>query len=308
MKNNPATTGIVGYGTVGQATARLFGQVAIYDPQKGYTDVSALARCPVSFVCVPTPTLSDGRCDLSSVHDAVSQVAPILSDKHVVAIRSTVPPGTVRQLQEAFANIHFASNPEFLRAHRWAEDSLRPARVVIGADTVYSRQLLLKVYHSCLGRRVPYVITDSVTAELIKYVANCFLATKIMYAREIRKAARRIGAHYEDIVRAAALDPRIGPGDEWFLDGLNDECLPKDLEAFVSLLRDWRTDRRLLETVLQLKSKPLADRAATQPPPGTAFPVSSRTPGTTHDDPRRDPLQRPRRRVRPLRPRRHLPS
>ncbi len=253
--------GIIGYGNVGQATALLFEDVSVYDPPKGHTDVSALARCPVSFVCVPTPTSIDGRSDLSFVHDAVSQVAPILSVKQVLVIRSTVPPGTVRQFQEAFPNTHFASNPEFLRAHCSEEDALRPSRVVIGADTVYSRQVLLKLYHSRLGRRAAYVVTDSVTAEFIKYAANCFLATKITYAQEIRTAARRIGAHYDDVVRAIGLDPRIGPGDEWFLDGLNDECLPKDLEAFISLLRSWRTDRRLLETVRQLKDEPLPVRA-----------------------------------------------
>ena len=262
MKRTSTTVGIVGYGTVGQATALLFKDVAIYDPPKGHTDVAALARCSVSFVCVPTPTLSNGRCDLSFVYDSVSQVAPILSDKQVLAIRSAVPPGTVRQLQESFSNTHFASNPEFLRAHRLEEDALRPSRVVIGADTVYSRQVLLRLYNSRLGRRAAYVVTDSVTAEFIKYAANCFLATKITYALEIRKAARRIGAHYDDVVRAVGLDPRIGPGDEWFLDGLNDECLPKDLEAFIFLLRSWRTDRRLLETVRQLKSEPLPVRAA----------------------------------------------
>jgi UDP-glucose 6-dehydrogenase len=90
--------------------------------------------------------------------------------------------------------------------------------VVIGADTVYSRQVLLSLYNSRLGRRAAYVVTDSVTAEFIKYAANCFLATKITYAQEIRKAARRIGAHYDDVVRAVGMDPRIGPGDEWFLD------------------------------------------------------------------------------------------
>ena len=182
------------------------------------------------------------------------------SNKHVLVIRSTVPPGTVRQLQEGFPNTHLASNPEFLRAHRLEEDSLRPSRVVIGADTAYSRQRLLKLYHSRLGRGVPYVITDSVTAEFIKYAANCFLATKITYAQEIRKATHHIGTHYEDVVRAVSLDPRIGPGDEWFLDGLNDECLPKDLEAFISLLRSWSTDSRLLETVYDLKDKPLRGR------------------------------------------------
>ena len=261
MNKTSTTVGIVGHGTVGQATALLFKDVAVYDPQKGHTDVAALARCPVSFVCVPTPTLGNGRCDLSFVYEAASQVAPILSDKQVLVIRSTVPPGTVRQLEESFPNTHFASNPEFLRAHRIAEDALRPPRVVIGADIVYSRQMLLKTYHSRLGRRASYVVTDSVTAEFIKYAANCFLATKITYAQEIRKAARGIGAHHEDVVRAVGLDPRIGPGDEWFLDGLTDECLPKDLEAFVSLLRGWRADSRLLETVRQLKDERLADHA-----------------------------------------------
>ncbi|MFB3052885.1 MAG: hypothetical protein ACE1ZT_03355 [Dehalococcoidia bacterium] len=259
MKNT-LTTGIVGNGTVGQATALLFEDVAIYDPPKGHPDLSALARCAVSFVCVPTPTSTNGRCDLSFVYDAVSQVAPILSNNHVLVIRSTVPPGTVRQLQEDYPNTHLASNPEFLRAHRLEEDALRPSRVVIGADSVYSRQVLLKLYHSRLGRGVPYVITDSVTAEFIKYVANSFLATKVTYAQEIRKATQHIGTHYEDVVRAVGLDPRIGPGDEWFLDSLNDECLPKDLEAFVSVLRSWRTDSRLLETVHDLKDDPLRGR------------------------------------------------
>ena len=260
MKNT-LTTGIVGNGTVGQATALLFEDVAIYDPPKGHPDLSALAQCPVSFVCVPTPTSTNGRCDLSFVYDAVSQVAPILSNNHVLVIRSTVPPGTVRQLQEDYPNTHLASNPEFLRAHRLEEDALRPSRVVIGADSVYSRQVLLKLYHSRLGRGVPYVITDSVTAEFIKYVANSFLATKITYAQEIRKATQHIGTHYEDVVRAVGLDPRIGPGDEWFLDSLNDECLPKDLEAFISLLRSWRTDSRLLETIHDLKEERLRGRA-----------------------------------------------
>ncbi len=262
MKKTSTTVGIVGHGTVGQATALLFKDVAVYDPPKGHTDVSVLARCPVSFVCVPTPTLPDGRCDLSSVYDAVSQVAPTLSDKQLLAIRSTVPPGTIRQLQEAYPNTPFASHPEFMRAHRLSDDTLRPSRVVIGADTVYTRQMLLKTYHSRLGRRVSYVVTDSVTAEFIKYAANCFLATKITYAQELRKAARRIGAHYDEVVRAVSLDPRIGGGDEWFLDRLDDHCLPKDLEAFVSLLRGWRTDRRLLETIRHLKDEALSVSAA----------------------------------------------
>ncbi len=254
--------GIVGYGVVGEATGRLFNSAAVYDPLKGYADPSVLAGCRVVFMCVPTPTLPDGRCDLSLLYGAIGDIAGHLNKDQVVAVRSTVPPGTTRQLQEAFAQAHFAANPEFLRAHRATEDALWPSRVVIGADSAYSRQVLLNIYRSRLGERVPYVVTDSVTAEFMKYAANCFLATKILYGRLIRKAAQRLGARYEDIVRGLALDPRIGVGEEWWLEGLRDECLPKDLTAFVNLLRRWRTERRLLEIVLDIKNEDLARERA----------------------------------------------
>lgn len=256
------SVGVIGYGTVGQATASLFRRAVIYDPPKGFTDPSPLRSCRVIFLCVPTPTTLGGRCDLSAVHEAVRQVAPLLSDSQVIAVRSTVPPGTVRQLQEEFPNTHFAANPEFLRAHRLEEDTHSPWRVVIGADSVYTRQTLFQTYYGRLKRRVPYLVTDSVTAEFIKYAANCFLATKITYAREIRRAARRIGVRYGDVVRGLGLDPRIGDGDEWWLEGLTDECLPKDLEAFVNLLREWQTERGLLETVLSLRDRDLTQQEA----------------------------------------------
>lgn len=250
--------GIIGYGTVGQATAALFGNVVIHDPLKGYAGASNLPKCGVLFVCVPTPATPDGRCDLGMVKAAIESIAPLLSDSQVVAVRSTVPPGTVRQLQEEFPNTHFAANPEFLRAHRAQKDATHPRRVVIGADTAYARQTLLRAYYSRLKHRVPYLVTDSLTAEFIKYAANCFLATKITYAAEIRRTAERIGADYGEIVRALSLDPRIGGGDEWWLSGVLDECLPKDLEAFVNLLRGWQTDRQLLETILRIRDRDLA--------------------------------------------------
>jgi UDPglucose 6-dehydrogenase len=249
--------GIIGYGIVGQATARLFGEYVIYDPPKGHSDASLLCDCRVIFMTVPTPTMADGRCDLSALDEAAGSVAGLLSDRQVVAVRSTVTPGTVRQLQEQFPNTHFASNPEFLRAHRASEDALRPARVVIGADSVFARQTLLGAYYSRLGRDIPYLVTDSLTAEFIKYAANCFLATKITYAAEIRRAAEAVGARYADAVKALALDPRIGDGEEWWIGQVADECLPKDLDAFVHLLGDWKSDHRLLNRVLEIN-----DRAA----------------------------------------------
>lgn len=262
-----ASVGIIGYGSVGRATELLFKKAVIFDPPKGYDDPTQLQKCPVSFVCVPTPTGRDGRCDLRLVHDAVKSVAPLLSDSQVLAIRSTVPPGTARQLQEEYSNTHIASNPEFLRSHRLKEDALRPFRVVIGGDSVYARQLLLRTYHSRLTRRVPYIVTDSITAELIKYIANSFLSVKISYAHQIRRAAARLGADYDEVVRAVGLDPRIGSGDEWFLDRLDDECLPKDLRAFVSLLRSWNTERWLLEAVLAHEEERFSIRMTERPAP-----------------------------------------
>ncbi len=258
--------GIVGYGTVGRATASLFRDVAIYDPYQGYDDLASLADRDVVFVCVPTPNRPDGHCDLSAVYDAVRRVVPRLSERQVVAIRSTVPPGTARRLQEAFPNTHFAANPEFLRAHRLEEDAKRPSRVVIGADTVFARQSLLRAYHSCFRDRVPYLVTDSLTAEFIKYAANCFLATKILYARELRRAAKRLGVSFGDVVMALGLDPRIGGGEEWWLEGLQDECLPKDLEAFVHFLRSRGIERELLETLLRLRDSTLMTEGAPSEP------------------------------------------
>ena len=250
--------GIIGYGTVGQATAHLFKDVVIYDPPKGYEDASALGGCSIVFLSVPTPSALDGRCDLGAVYQALGVIAPQLSDSQVVAVRSTVPPGTVRQLQAAFPNTRFASNPEFVRAHKAEEDSVRPWRVVIGGDSAYVREAVRQVYYERLRRSVPYLVTDSLTAEYIKFAANGFLATKIVYALQIRQAAQHAGADYDAVVQGLSLDPRIGGGDEWWLEGLDDECLPKDLEAFLHLLRDWQGDAGLLEAVSQL-SRPEVD-------------------------------------------------
>jgi len=136
--------GIIGYGIIGQATASLFQDVVVYDPPRGYHDTSGLSNCELVFVCVPTPTVN-GRSDLTTLQTVLAELIPQLSDQ-VVCIRSTILPGTTRNLQQRWPQIAFAYNPEFLRAHRAFEDALKPYRVVVGADTKWIRDTMAKVY------------------------------------------------------------------------------------------------------------------------------------------------------------------
>ncbi|HEY8490679.1 MAG TPA: hypothetical protein VIO14_06770 [Dehalococcoidia bacterium] len=240
--------GVVGYGVVGQATAHLFGGAAVYDPAKGFDDPAVLADCPVIFLCVPTPTVH-GRNDLSLLHHALAALAPVLREGQVLAVRSTVLPGTMRALGARYPRLRFAANPEFLRSHRAFQDALRPYRTVVGADDPGTAEAVVRAYRARLPADTPFVVTDSVSAELIKYAANAFLATKIAYAHEVWAAAQRLGADYGAVSTALGLDPRIGAGEELVVDpddpGFSDECLPKDLAAFVTFLAELGLPARL---------------------------------------------------------------
>ena len=258
--------GIAGYGIVGQAVAHLFKKVAIYDPPKGWTDPSALTGCPATFICVPTPTI-DGRNDLSILESTLDAVAPYLESGHILAIRSTVLPGTVQRLQWEYKGLHFASNPEFLRAHQAFSDALNPYRVIIGADIPWVGQYLDQLYKSRLGTRVPVVVTDSVTAEVIKYASNCFLAVKTSFAEELHQICQMLGAEYREVAGGMAFDPRIGGGEELFREdgnrGFTDECLPKDLESFTTFVQEWGLSATMLEATQAVNTRMLWGRDRT---------------------------------------------
>lgn len=249
--------GIIGYGIIGQATASLFQDVVVYDPLKGYHDTSGLSNCDLVFVCVPTPTVN-GRSDLTTLQTVLAELIPQLSDQ-VVCIRSTILPGTTKNLQQRWPQTAFAYNPEFLRAHRAFEDALKPYRVVVGADAKWIRETIAKVYkasRACIPR---LIITDSITAEMIKYVANCFLAMKITYANEIFDACNALGVNYEQVRQGISLDPRIGDGDELVVDpnsrGFRDECLPKDLDAFIGFMAEQGLPLQIFDVIREINYK-----------------------------------------------------
>jgi len=177
----------------------------------------------------------------------------------VVCIRSTVLPGTTRKLQQSCPQTAFAYNPEFLRAHRAFKDVIKPYRVVIGADDKVIRDRVADAYRASRAHIPRLVITNSITAEMIKYAANCFLAMKITYANEIFDVCKALGINYEQVRQGISLDPRIGNGDELVVDpsyrGFRDECLPKDLDAFISFLTEQGFPLQIFDTIRDINYK-----------------------------------------------------
>ncbi|MBI2846624.1 MAG: hypothetical protein HYX82_01940 [Chloroflexi bacterium] len=257
--------GIVGYGTIGKATASIFPEFVVYDPYKGYPDVGLLGQCDVVFVCVPTPTIVDKQ-DLSIVKRSLVEIGPALQPGRVIAIRSTVLPGTTLRLQKEYPHLILAANPEFLRSHRAMDDAREPFRIVIGAEHPQARRLLVDAYRESMAvdvnRRL--ILTDSVTAELIKYAANCYLAMKISYFNEMYDICQGLGADYETLRTALGMDIRIASGEETTVDprsrGFDDECLPKDLDAFIGFLLEKRASATMFQGTAevnnQVRSKP----------------------------------------------------
>jgi UDPglucose 6-dehydrogenase len=211
------------------------------------------------FVSVPTPMRSDGSCDLSILIDVITDIdkycsAPNQSGK-VVVIKSTVPPGTTEKLNEKCEHVHVCFNPEFLREATAIDDFKNQDRIIIGgphAGTSILKQMYQKAYPD-----VPTTKTSSTIAEMVKYVTNCFLATKVSFANEIYQICDALDIDYDKVIEYATKDKRLGtshwavPGpDGRFGFGLT--CFPKDLNALIHLAADeLNVDPKIMRAVWQ---------------------------------------------------------
>lgn len=212
----------------------------------------ALDGATVVMILVPTPSKPNGAADISCVLSAATDIAGNLLRGAVVATRSTVPVGTWRHVKEAIGSVNpgefsVASNPEFLREGKAVEGFMKPDRIVIGAEDERAAQVLRQVYEPF---KAPYVITDPTTAELIKYAANCLLATQISFVNDIARFAETVGADVTKVSEALRMDPRIG--SRAFVDagiGYGGSCLPKDVRALIHDGRGAETPLQLLEVV-----------------------------------------------------------
>ena len=253
------------------------GQVPIFEP--GLADLMAknvqagrlsftldLAQAEAGaeavFIAVGTPTRrGDGHADLTYVMEAAAEIGAALTGYTVVVTKSTVPVGTNRKVAEAVrvanpqAAFDVASNPEFLREGAAIDDFMRPDRVVVGVESDAARKVLSDVYRPLFLRDFPVVFTGLESAEMIKYAANAFLATKITFINEIAALCEKVGADIKDVSKGMGLDGRIGNKFLHAGPGYGGSCFPKDTKALARIGQEHAVPMQITETVIKVNEE-----------------------------------------------------
>src|SRR5216117_4056369 len=222
------------------------------------TDLTApVAEADAVFIAVGTPSRrGDGHADLTYVYSAAREIAAALKGFTVVVTKSTVPVGTgdevERLIREAnpSADVVVASNPEFLREGAAIRDFKFPDRVVVGTSDERARKVLSDIYRPLSRNQAPLMFTARRTAELIKYAANAFLATKITFINEMADLSEKVGADVQEVARGIGLDNRIGGKFLHAGPGFGGSCFPKDTRALVKIALDHDVHLRIVEAVL----------------------------------------------------------
>jgi len=216
----------------------------------------------VIFIAVGTPSNDDGSADLRSLEEVAKEVARHMDGYKVVVIKSTVPVGTCRRLKQLIqdhqprpAPFDIVSNPEFQREGSAIEDFMRPDRVTIGAESEQAIAIMKDIYNALYLIETPFVITSLETAEMIKYAANAFLATKITFINEIANLCEVTNADVHHVARAMGLDGRIGkkflhPGP-----GFGGSCFPKDTRALLRMAHERGYTFKLLDSVIKVNEE-----------------------------------------------------
>lgn len=217
----------------------------------------ALCGTDIVLLAVGTPaSRHDGEADLTYVFEAARAVALALDGSALIVTKSTVPVGTGDRIEALIRplrpdlHIRVASNPEFLREGSAIADFLHPDRVVIGCESTGARELLMQLYHPLLSHGVMLVSTTRRSAELIKYSANAFLATKIAFINEIADLSEKVGADIDEIARGMGLDHRIGPDFLKAGPGYGGSCFPKDTTALLRTAQENGVSLRIVESTI----------------------------------------------------------
>ena len=253
------------------------GEVPIYEP--GLDDLMAknvaagrltfsgdlaksVAGAEAVFIAVGTPTRrGDGHADLTYVFAAAEEIAAAISGYTVVVTKSTVPVGTNRKVQEIIAaanpkaEFDVASNPEFLREGAAIDDFMRPDRVVVGVQSERAGKVMNEIYRPLFLRDFPVVTTDLESAEMIKYAANAFLATKITFINEIAALCEKVGADVKEVSKGMGLDNRIGNKFLHAGPGYGGSCFPKDTSALARIGQEYAAPMQIVETVIKVNDQ-----------------------------------------------------
>ncbi len=220
---------------------------------------SAVAGADAIFIAVGTPSRrGDGHADLTYVFDATREIAAALTGPTVIVTKSTVPVGTGDKVEAILremvptVDVAVVSNPEFLREGAAIGDFKRPDRIVIGTEDARAMQVMRDIYRPLYLNESPILFTARRTAELIKYAANAFLATKITFINEIADLCEAVGANVQDVSRGIGLDNRIGSKFLHAGPGYGGSCFPKDTLALLKTAEDYGAPVRIVEAVVQV--------------------------------------------------------
>ncbi len=263
----PAKLGIIGYGIVGQALAYGFSQpdiknkyeIRFYDKYKDTESLeSVVAASEFIFICLPTPMREDeSGIDLSIIENSIAEISQYTdnTDK-IIVIKSTVVPGTSASLEKKHPKSNFAMNPEFLTEANYLEDFVNADRTIVGANNDLISRRLVALYRQRFPRMKIFQ-TDTTTAEMVKYMANSFLATKVIFANEMFGICQALGIKYEEVKNMVAADHRIFDShlDVTTARGFGGKCFPKDVVALIGRAKELNLDPKLLETAWNINKK-----------------------------------------------------
>ena len=251
------------------------GEVPIYEPgledlfhrnvEEGRlvftTDLaSGIEGAKVIFLALPTPPGEDGSADLKYILQVANDLGPLLKDYTVLIDKSTVPVGTSELVRNAVAknakvDFDVVSNPEFLREGVAVEDFMKPDRVVIGTESPRAKEVMNVLYAPLVRQGNPIIFMDERSAEMTKYAANAFLATKITFMNEIANLCELVGANVDDIRRGIGTDSRIGKRFLFAGIGYGGSCFPKDVQALAKTSEENHYKFHILDSVMRVNEK-----------------------------------------------------
>lgn len=225
------------------------------------TDIKeALDKSEVIYLALPTPPGEDGSADLSYVISVANQIGEMMTDYKVVVNKSTVPVGTANKVREVISSktdipFDVVSNPEFLREGFAVEDSMNPARVIVGSSSEKAKEIMAKIYQPFTNTGIPIIFMDEKSSELTKYAANSFLAVKITFMNEIANYCEKVGADVDKVRLGMGSDDRIGHRFLFPGIGYGGSCFPKDVKALIRSGKEEDFDFRILESTEEVNQK-----------------------------------------------------
>ena len=265
--------GVIGQGFVGGA---------VYQGMKNYFDVSTfdingkctesslfdlIEKVDVTFLCLPTPMKKSGKCDLSIVENCLAQVDMLVKSLNkkdfIVVIKSTIPPGTTERLNKSNENINVIFNPEFLTEANAIEDYKNQNRIIVGGDRPWTSTV--KTIFEKAFPQVPIIKTSSTIAEMVKYVTNTFLATKISFANEMFQICQGLDIDFDKVIEYSKYDGRLG-NSHWSVPGHDGDfgygghCFPKDIAALNNVAEELGVKSTMLKATIDKNKEVRTDK------------------------------------------------